>query len=95
MKKAGKRAERKLKKRVSRKTLALIGGLVFCALAAIIAVNVMFRVTINKYDPDIIINGVWIGDTDVSGMTRQEAVEAVTRDTAGCAQESVTAKLDS
>ena len=95
MKKAGKRAERKLKKRVSRKTLALIGGLVFCALAAIIAVNVMFRVTINKYDPDIIINGVWIGDTDVSGMTRQEAVEAVTRDTAGCAQETVTAKLDS
>lgn len=95
MKKSGKRAERKLKKGVSRKTLALIGGLVICALAAIIAVNVMFRITINRYDPDIIINGVWIGDTDVSGMTRQEAYEAVTRDTAGSAQEAVTVKLDS
>lgn len=95
MKKAGKRTRRKLKERISRKTWILIGGLVFCAFAAIIGVNVMFRVTISRQDPDIIISGVLIGDTDVSGMTKDEAIAAVTKDTENYAQETVTAELDS
>ena len=61
----------------SKKTVLLIAGLVLCACAVIIGINVMFYRTISKYDPDIIISGVKIGETDVSGMNMDQAKEAV------------------
>lgn len=48
------------------------------ALLIIIVINSLLRRTVEKYDLDIIINGVYIGETDVSGMTVEEAQTAVT-----------------
>ena len=39
----------------------------------------MLRKTIDRHDPDLIISGVKIGQTDVSGMNSAQATEAVTK----------------
>ncbi len=61
----------------SKKAALLIAGLALCACAVIVGINVMFYRTIKEYDPDIIISGVKIGNTDVSGMDAAQAKEAV------------------
>ena len=72
----GKRKKQK-KAEHDKKAVLLIVGLVFCAFLVIIGINVLFRMTIAKYDPDIIIPGVTIGGTDVSGMNAAQAEAAV------------------
>ena len=67
-KKKSRRSEHKRKTEQNKKAILLIAGLVFCALIVITGINVMFRMTIRRYDPDIIISGVTVGGTDVSGM---------------------------
>ena len=61
----------------NKKAVLLIAGLVFFALLVIIGINVMFRMTISRYDPDIIVSGVTVGGTDVSGMNAAQAEAAV------------------
>lgn len=78
-KKKSRQSEQKRKAEQNKKAVLLIAGLVFCALAVIIGINVMFRMTIKKYDPDIIISGVTVGGTDVSGMNSAQAEAAVKR----------------
>ena len=74
-------AERRKRKRSRRdsekRTLIGLAVLLVCALAVILVVQVTIRRTISGYDPDIIIDGVSIGETDVSGMTAEEAKAAV------------------
>ena len=65
---------------VRRRTVILGIFVAAAALLVIIVINSMLRCTVEKYDPDIIIDGVSIGDTDVSGMTAEEAKTAVTED---------------
>ena len=65
---------------VRRRTVILGIFVAAAALLVIIVINSMLRRTVEKYDPDIIIDGVSIGDTDVSGMTAEEAKTAVTED---------------
>ena len=62
---------------------AVICGVCVAAAAflVIIFINSMLRRTLEQYEPDIIIDGVFIGDTDVSGMTAEEAEAAVGADT--------------
>lgn len=86
-KKQGKREQ-------NRKTVLLIAGLVFCALLVIIGINVMFHMTISKYDPDIIISGVSIGGTDVSGMNAAQAEAAVKKSAEEYASQRIVLKLD-
>lgn len=74
---SGKRKRRK-RSRYNKRAVLPVAGLTLCALAVIIGINVMFHKTISKYDADIIISGVMIGNTDVSGMSTAEAKEAVT-----------------
>lgn len=62
---------------VSRGTVFLIAALVLCAAAVIIGINVMFQRTIDKQDPNRIISGVKIGNTDVSGLTSDQARQQV------------------
>lgn len=62
---------------LDKKTVLCIAGLVLCALAVIVGLNLTFRRTIRQADPDTIISGVRIGDTDVSGMNASQAKEAV------------------
>ena len=63
---------------VRRRTVILGIFVAAAALLIIIVINSLLRRTVEKYDPDIIINGVYIGETDVSGMTAEEAQTAVT-----------------
>lgn len=78
----------------NKKAVLLIAGLVLCALLVIIGINVMFRMTISKYDPDIIISGVTIGGTDVSGMNASQAEAAVKKTADEYASRKITLKLD-
>lgn len=93
MTEARKRKKQKRREQ-NRKAVLLIAGLVFCALLVIIGINVMFRMTISKYDPDIIISGVSIGDTDVSGMNAAQAVAAVKKTAEEYASQKIVLKLD-
>ena len=74
-------AERKRRKQTrkdaQKRTLAGVAILLVCSLAVIFAVQIMILRTIGSYDQDIIIDGVSIGETDVSGMTAEEAKSAV------------------
>lgn len=58
---------------------ALVGAAVtiFCASAVIIVVNIFLRNYIRKFDEQKIIQGVSIGSTDVSGLTKEKAREKV------------------
>lgn len=78
MTKPGTSKKRK-KPAYSKKTVLLIAGLALCACAVIVGLNVVFYRTIKAHDPDIIISGVKIGGTDVSGMNAAQAKEAVTQ----------------
>ena len=78
MTKPGTSKKRK-KPAYSKKTVLLIAGLALCACAVIVGLNVVFYRTIKAHDPDTIISGVKIGDTDVSGMNAAQAKEAVTQ----------------
>ncbi len=74
-----KRQKTKRRAAAVRRRTVILG--IFVAAAAfliIIVINSLLRRTVEKYDPDIIINGVYIGETDVSGMTAEEAQTAVT-----------------
>lgn len=82
------------KAKQSKRTVLLIAGLVVCALLVIVGVNVLFRVTIAKYDPDIIISGVSIGGTDVSGMNAAQAEAAVKKSAEEYASQKIVLKLD-
>lgn len=66
---------------VRRRTVILGIFVAAAALLVIIVINSLLRRTVEKYDPDIIIDGVFIGDTDVSGMTAEEAKAAVSENT--------------
>ncbi len=74
-------AERKRRKQTrkdaQKRTLAGVAILLVCSLAVIFAVQIMILRTIGSYDQDIIIDGVSIGETDVSGMTAEKAKSAV------------------
>lgn len=78
----------------NKKAILLIAGLVSCALLVIIGVNVMFRITIAKHDPDIIISGVKIGGTDVSGMNAAQAEAAVKKAAEEYASRVIVLELD-
>lgn len=73
-----KKQKRKLSPaKAKKKTILAAVCITGAALLIILFINLMFRRTLDRYDPDIIINGVFIGDTDVSGMTEKEAGAAV------------------
>ena len=88
-KKKSRRSEHKRKAEQNKKAILLIAGLVFCALIVITGINVMFRMTIRRYDPDIIISGVTVGGTDVSGMNASQAEAAVKKAAEDYASDSI------
>ena len=63
-------------RRRNRRTVIGLAAVFFCALLTVIVIQILLRYTISRYDPDVIISGVYVGETDVSGMTREQAKEA-------------------
>lgn len=93
--KKSRQSEQKRKAEQNKKAVLLIAGLVLCSIAVITAINVMFQMTIRRYDPDIIISGVTVGGTDVSGMNSVQAEVAVRKAAEDYASASViTLELD-
>ena len=64
-----KRMTRRRQKQMRLLVMAAAG----LVLIALLGVYMHFRNYVNKVDPDVICDNVWIGDQDVSGMTAEEA----------------------
>lgn len=62
---------------VHRNKILLAAGLLVFGLIVIVGVNLWMRHTVKSYDSDVIISGVKIGDTDVSGMHVKKAKKAL------------------
>ena len=89
-----RKKKRRRKLRINKTAALLIAGLVSFAVLVIVGLNVMFHFTISKYDPDIIIPGVKIGGTDVSGMNAAQAEAAVKKAVQDYASQEITLRLD-
>ena len=88
---SGRRKKRRRRKR--RNPLGLV--VVFlCAVGVIAGVRIGLHRTIDKYDKNVIINGVSVGGIDVSGMTKQEAKETLQNSAEAYAQEKMTFVLE-
>lgn len=78
-----------------RKTMLIVMVPFVCALAVILLIQFMVHRTISRYDPEIIVDGVKIGSTDVSGMTADEAEQAVLTELEKYEGTELTLKVDS
>lgn len=67
---------------------------VLCAAAVILGVHIFLRSYIRKFDSHIIIQGVSIGTTDVSGLTKKKAKEKVETELSAYAGEKVLLTLE-
>lgn len=67
---------------------------VLCAAAVIVCVHIFLRSYIRKFDSHIIIQGVSIGNTDVSGLTQKKAKEKVQTELSAYAGEKVRITLE-
>ena len=90
-----KRKRRKGRRYTSGKsTMAGLVLLLVCAVCVIAAVQFFLHRTIDQYDKNIMIQGISVGITDVSGMTKEEAKAAVLADTESIGQEKMTLVLE-
>lgn len=74
-------------------TVFVLVLLFLCSAAAIIWIEFRIGKMIDKYDKDQIISGVSVGETDVSGMTKEEALAAVEADMQQYASVAITLTL--
>ena len=75
-----KRKRRRRRRRIRRQTLrdlCLMGFVLICAAAVFAGTQSVLRGYVKKHDDGKILSGVSVGHTDVSGMSRREALEAV------------------
>lgn len=78
----GKKQTGKRRAESARRRTVLFGIIAAgAAVLLIVLINSFLRRTVDRYDSDIIISGVSVGETDVSGMTAGEAKAAVTEQT--------------
>ncbi|MEJ8733613.1 MULTISPECIES: VanW family protein [Mediterraneibacter] len=90
-----KRKRRKGRRYTSgKRTMAGLILLLVCAVCVIAAVQFFLHRTIDQYDKNIMIQGISVGITDVSGMTKEEAKAAVLADTESIGQEKMTLVLE-
>ena len=67
------RETKRMTRRRQKQMRLLIMAAAGLVLIALLGVYMHFRNYVNKVDPDVICDNVWIGDQDVSGMTAEEA----------------------
>ena len=77
-----------------RRTMMGLVLLLVCAVCVIVVIQLFLRRTIDKYDKNVMIKGISVGITDVSGMTKEEAKAAVLADTESIGQEKMTLVLE-
>ena len=67
------RETKRMTRRRQKQMRLLIMAAAGLVLIALLGVYMHFRNYVNKVDPDVICDNVWIGAQDVSGMTAEEA----------------------
>ena len=91
----GKRKRRRHRRRYYQRNLRLLLFAVVCVAVVMAAIQFLLGRYVKKYDDGTILSGVFIGDTDVSGMTKAEAIEAVGNTLSSCSGEKILLELDS
>lgn len=91
---SSKGRRRKGARRRKRKQTFGLAVLVILAVLVVLCVQVVLRRYIGKFDENVIIQGVFVGNTDVSGLTAKEAKEKVETELSVYANTEITLKLD-
>lgn len=89
-----KRKKRRRMRRADKKALLGAGFILLCAILVICCIQIVLRRYINTFDSHRIIQGVSIGNTDVSGLTIKKATERVQEDLNVYAKEKIRLTLD-
>ena len=74
---ADRRRKRRRRRRQQRRAVIGTAFVLVCALLVIVCVQIFLRSYIRKFDSHRIIQGVSVGNTDVSGLTVEKAKEKV------------------
>ena len=88
------RIKKRKRQQTDKKTVIVLAVIFLCAVGVITGIRIMLHRTIDRYDPNIIISGVSIGETDVSGMTEKEARAAVEQTIEQYSAETITLNLE-
>lgn len=91
-----KRKRRRRRRRIRRQTLrglCLMGMVLVCAAAVFAGTQAVLSSYVKKNDDGRILSGVSVGHTDVSGMSREEALGAVQKEVTDCGAVVVTLKI--
>lgn len=73
--------------------LLVLGSALLCAALLFFGSQGILHSYVKKHDDGKILSGVYVGNTDVSGMERLEAIEAVKREIAFCGSESIAVEI--
>ena len=71
-----KRRRRRSSRQETLRDLCLLGFVLVCAVVLYAGSQSVLRSYVKKHDDGKILSGVFVGNTDVSGMNRKEALEA-------------------
>lgn len=89
-----KRRRRRRRRRYHRRNLILLGMALLTALVLIGGSELVLRRAVKKHDDGTILQGVHIGNMDVSGMTEKEAAKAVKAELKKYGSETFSFKLE-
>ena len=89
-----RRKNRKVRLRYQQKDLLLLLVVLAVSLLVIGGVQLMMRSAVKKQDDGKILSGIYIGSTDVSGMTASEAKKAVQKELDGYAKETLLFQME-
>ena len=73
--------------------LCVLGFALVCAALLFFGTQGILRSYVKKHEDGKILSGVYVGNTDVSGMDRPEAIEAVKRDISACGTSLITIEI--
>ena len=94
----GTKRKKKRKRHVRRyrqRNLRLLFLAIICAAFVLVVIQIFLGRYVKKYDDGTILSGVFIGDTDVSGMTKEEAMMAVNHTLSDSSEGKIRLELDS
>lgn len=76
-----KRKKKRDRKKELRRRLLLVAGMVLaCVLVAVVCVQAAFQRKVQSVASDRMLDGVFLGQSEVSGMTREEAIQTVQKE---------------
>lgn len=91
-----KRRKRRRRRRrgYNKRNMILLGIVILAAVILVAGIEMFFRHTVKKHDDGTILQGVSIGNSDVSGMTKKEAVKVVEAEIEKYSEETFSFELE-